>query len=75
MTDQATVLLIGSQLNQSVRSTHAPFGGNGRASRSGQHLARPHQFVRSIENSTASSSACFIGAAGNSASASFAMAP
>ena len=45
------------------------------ASRGGHQLARPHQFVRSIENSTASSSACFIGAAGNSASASFAMAP
>src|SRR5579883_288353 len=36
---------------------------------------RSLQFVRSIENSTASSRACFIGAAGNSASASFAMAP
>ena len=38
-------------------------------------LAHPFQFVRSMENSTASSSACFIRAAGNSASASFAMAP
>ena len=35
----------------------------------------PPQCVRSMENSTASSSACFIGEAGNSASASLAMAP
>jgi len=47
----------------------------GRCRRAASASGTPDQFVRSIENSTASSSACFIGAAGNSASASFAIAP
>jgi hypothetical protein len=50
-----------------------PFERSGRRDR--RSARPPDQFVRPMENSTASSSASFIGALGNSARASLAMAP